>query len=725
VRSWIGLSLFYLIGALSFLWPIPVSIDQAVWGDRFDAWTTLWLIGHLAEGLETGGFQANTTEILFPIGYNLWSFGHMALQGMGAVLVCLGLPLIATYNLLLIGGVWTSGLAMHLLAKELTRSHLAAAVAGIVFASSPFLYAEGGAGCIELVAAGLIPLHAWSLVRLTRKPSWPRCAVATVVLALIGPFNWYYTLFAGLFGLGFCAWRVLAMGRELFSPACRRHRRGVALVMLSMAFAATLNLPLIDAARQETPARPSVPATQVGDAQAWERATAITQARTPLSELTEETLIERDSLEVHLNSTSVLALIEAKFTVNPLGVTPGLLAYGVAFIGVLVAGRRTWGWLALGASFTILSLGPFLNLDGALLLPTWATSAPLPYRWATETLPFFEKAYRPYRFAILVLQCAAIVGAIGANTLARAYPRVRAWPLVLALAVIGFGQPIWTGAASRPTIDATTPSLYDALRTAPSGAVIEVPLHYQPISIATAQQQYHQIAHGHPLLNTNQLIRRPDLLAFQDFVANNRFVDALLDLGRPQWPIEVPDSAIEALIQDGFRYIVVRDRVAGDTAHLAGEATHGDLVGTAAREMIHALLGAPAFSTEDGAVYDLTMAALESDRVRSFDGDSVTELTPLFDIVQGGFSLRLTPDQAVSLYEGSGREISFWTIDQGASALRLKVSSAEGETTHDIAMSPGFWTRTSVRLPEGIMTARLVAGKAAANVAMTRFEVRQ
>jgi hypothetical protein len=141
--------------------------------------------------------------------------------------------------------------------------------------------------------------------------------------------------------------------------------------------------------------------------------------------------------------------------------------------------------------------------------------------------------------------------------------------------------------------------------------------------------------------------------------------------------------------------------------------------------MIHALLGAPAFSTEDGAVYDLTLAALSPGRVRSFDGDSVTELTPLFDIVQTGFSLTLNPDQAASLYEGKGRELSFWAFDQGASALRLLVNSAHGKTAHDVAIVPGFWTRTVVELPEGPVTAHLVAGKAAAHVAMTRFEVRQ
>ena len=184
MRHWALIALAYLAGSIVFLWPMPMHLDTAVWGDRFDAWTTLWLIGHLAEGLEQGTLSANTTDILYPIGYNLWSFGHMALQGIGALMVWAGMGVVAAYNCLLIGGIWTSALAAHLLGKEVTGSHIAALVAGITFATSPYLYAEGAAGCIELVAAGLLPLHAWTLVRLARKPTWKRCGVATAVLAM-------------------------------------------------------------------------------------------------------------------------------------------------------------------------------------------------------------------------------------------------------------------------------------------------------------------------------------------------------------------------------------------------------------------------------------------------------------------------------------------------------------------------------------------------------------
>jgi len=723
VRTWTGMALAYLVGALVFLWPIPVQLDTAVWGDRFDAWTTLWLIGHLAERLQEGNLDPVTQEILYPLGYNIWSFGHVGLQGIGAIMVRLGLPVVATYNLLLIAGVWTSALAAHLLGKELTGSHAAAAIAGVVFASSPYLYSEGGAGCIELVAAGLLPLHAWSLVRLVRVPSWRRCGVAAGILALIGPFNWYYTLFAGLFGLGFCGWQLVAMGRNIHTPRYKPHRRGVALILLSMAIAAVVNLPLIDAARQETPSRPTISADRFTDQAAWERATAITEGRAELATLTEAGLIELDALQVHLNSTSLLGLTEAAFTINPLGVTPGALAYGVAFLGLAVAGRRVWGWLALGAGFTLLSLGPYLNLEGALLLPQWAIQVPLPYRWASDWLPFFDKAYRPYRFAVMVLECAAIMGAIGAATLIRQYRRA---PMALAAVVIGlvgFTQPLWTNAATRPIHDATTPGLYDALGAAPPGAVIEVPIQYQPLTIATAQQQYFQLTHDHPLLNTNQLIRRPDLLAFRDYAVDNSFLLAAVDLGRPSWPITVEDQDIQALLDDGFRYVVVRDRVVGDASRLAGDLTPADLLGQGARQMLESLLGEPAFSTEDGSVYDLSLAALETGRARTFTANEVQDLSPSYDVVQTSFTLSLDAGDGAPLYTGAGRQIALWAMDEGVSHLNIEVIESGKTTRHPVTLEHGFWRHTTVDLPAGDIVVRLAATGGGAEVAITNTQV--
>jgi hypothetical protein len=70
---WLGVIGLYLAGSLLFLWPLPLHLNDQIWGDRFDAWTTLWLIGHLGNGLREGTLSAVTTDILFPFGYNFWA----------------------------------------------------------------------------------------------------------------------------------------------------------------------------------------------------------------------------------------------------------------------------------------------------------------------------------------------------------------------------------------------------------------------------------------------------------------------------------------------------------------------------------------------------------------------------------------------------------------------------------------------------------------------------
>ena len=124
IVEWTAVLAFYVLCALVFLWPLPLHFSTHIWGDRFDAWTTLWLVQHLGDRIAAGDLASRTTEILFPLGYDLWSFGHVGLQAIGGLLVAAGLPLVTTYNLLLVAALVTSGLAAHALGRALSGDHL-------------------------------------------------------------------------------------------------------------------------------------------------------------------------------------------------------------------------------------------------------------------------------------------------------------------------------------------------------------------------------------------------------------------------------------------------------------------------------------------------------------------------------------------------------------------------------------------------------------------------
>jgi hypothetical protein len=692
---------------------MPAEISEKIWGDRFDAWTTLWLIEHLADRITSWNWTPETTEILHPLGYNLWSFGHIALQLIGGVMVAVGIPLVVTYNLLLIFGIGTSALGAHALGREMTQSHLAGLVAGITFATTPYLYAEARAGCIELVAAGLLPFHACMLVRLIRKPDWRRFAWATAILAIIGPFNWYYTLFAGMLGMGFVIWQLVELGPKFRHPGQASRRRGIGMVLGSLVLAGVLNVPLILEARRETPSRPSISAELFSSDTSFKEVQAISDGSTPIEDLTEDSLKQVDATQVHFNSTSLGSLIDARFVSNPLNSTPGRLAYLVGLFGLLTAGRRTWGWLAIAFGATVLSLGPFLNVSGALILNSEATHWPLPYYWAHEYLPFFSKAYRPYRIGVIAMTALAATGAIGAAAVLRsgALPVPLFWVALLAL--LGFSQPHWIGEkpGSQPLADARIGPIYTELAALEPGAVIELPLHYQPISTANARSQFVQTKHKHPILNSNQLIRWPDLLRFQGFVTSNSALSTFVNLSRSQPPYVVEGEDITALSELGFRWIVAHKQVPSDDIALTGDMANADLLGPSAWMLLEKMFGNPVLDNGDSVVWDVNESTGERIVV---SGQNVEPIPIELDPVLDDLPLVLKNGQTIPLFEGHASWFAAWVrpvseVTQGDLVLRIE----DGGVVREVALNlvSGHWRYVYIPIDSAGKTTLSLVGR--------------
>lgn len=712
VAVWALVVLAYIGGTLVFLWPMPAQMQTHIWGDRFDAWTTLWLIEHLGRGIADGTLAAQTTDILFPIGYNLWSFGHAALQGIGALMVAVGLPLVWSYNALLVLSLATTGLAGHLLGRALGGGHTSGFVAGVVLCTSPYLYGEGAAGCIELTAAGLIPLFGWTLVRLARQPTWTRALQSALALAIIGPFNWYYTLFAGMLGLGLVAWHLV-----------EGHRRAAAMGLGAMVLAGALNAPLVPLVRRETPTRPDIDPIAFTDEATWNRAKEVADVRVPLAELTEDRMLELDALQVVQNSTRVPALLVADFPVNPLDSTPGRLAFGLGLLGFLAAPRQTRGWAVIGLGATVLTLGPFLTIDGTPPLPGWSAENPLPYYYAYEHIPFFSKAYRPYRIGVIALTCLAACAGAGLGALRGRLPELARHGFVGLVALVGFTQPHWAQnqPSDRPLGDARIPAMYEHLRELPDGAVIEVPLAYQPYSVANARFQYNQVVHRKPLLNCNQLIRRTDLAAFRDYVEDNAFLQSVLDLGRHELPLNFGQSDLAALHQDGFRYVVAHRKVEADAVQLAGDIGPADLVGLAGFRVLRLSLGDPIFQDDFGMIFALPAA--EGDRRWVVDEGAVVAIDVPMDARGLGLPVVLRPADTLELWSGQGRTLAFWArVDTPGAAVR--VEGADQTTRIPIVEDPAHWQWVEVGLPDEPVAVSLEGiGDATSELAITRVEV--
>lgn len=693
-RAWLLALVLYGLGAAVFTAPMPLHLSTHIWGDRFDAWTTLWLIEHLAQGVRSGTLEAQTQHTLYPLGYNLWSFGHIGVQMLGVPLRLAGLGLTTTYNLLLLGAFAATGACGHALGRHLSGRHAGGVVAGVILAFNPYLYGEMSAGCVELVAAMLLPLYALALVRLCEAPGPRRALVAALTLAAIGPMNWYYTAFAALFTGAFWIWRALAGGAT---------RRGsLTWIAAACALAAALNAPLIPLVRQETPTRTAIRAETFGE-EGWALSARVADGTLTLGDLTQEALEQNDAMQVVINSTSITHLARGGFPANPLESTPGRLAWGLGAVGLAAAGRRGLGWALIAGAFTVLMLGPFLQLDATPPLPEWSATLPLPYYALYNHLPFFSKAYRPYRLGIVVLLGLAALAATGWAAL-----RGRRWDVLAALAALAaVSQPHWAGLSSRQLADATIPAFYTQLGALPRGAVLELPLHYQPVTPANARYMFNQVAHGMPLLNCNQLIRRTDLARFRDYVQGNSLLRFALDLGRQDPPYAVDWADVHALRAEGFRYIVAHEQVDEEQLHLAGAHGAADRVRQPAWDLLQQLLGAPVLRGATGELaWELPAAAPTA-------GLATPAGPPWVDVPLAWAELRLpiqlgTTPQALPL-PGPAQRLALWALRSRADPSEGAVHVQAGAVDHPLTLTPGRWTRVELALPPGTTAVTLRA----------------
>lgn len=667
----LGLTALYTAAALVFTWPLADRFSTHIWGDRFDAWTTLWLIWHLA----TAPWAAHTDRILYPDGYDLWSFGHLGWQALAALGVRGGLPLVVAYNALAIGALVTSALGAHALGDRLARSGArpgappdawtraaAGGVAAAVFTFNPYLYGELRAGCLELVAAGLLPWFLASLVSLAAAPGARAAARAGVLLALTGPFNWYYAVFGGMSGATFAGWQALA-----------RRWSAAGWTVGALALALALVAPLLPTVAAETPTRAAIDAAQLSP-ERWERTRALSDGALAVAELSDQDLLDQDAWQVVLNATPVENLLALDFPANPLESTPGRLAWALGLVGVAAAGRRGLPWLAIALGFTALTLGPFALPDRSLPLTDWSVEHPLPYYYLYNYVPFFAKAYRPYRLAVVVLMALAAGAAVGAARLAALHRRgpVLAAAAALAAVAVGAASPHLAEVAADGLRDTRSPAGYLAV-AGRSGALIELPLHAQPLSVAAARAQYEQVAHGRPVLNSNQLIRRTELAAFRARVAGNGLLSALLDLGRRSGPWSWTAQDLAALQAQGFSDLVAHTRVVAETDPLAGYQDAADRLGLAGLRMLEDAFGPPWLDA--GGLLAFSLRAPDARQAGgTWTSERIQTLTVPF--VEAGLPVYLKEGQSLHLAggEAAARRLGLWLrVEQGAFRVRVQV----------------------------------------------------
>jgi hypothetical protein len=493
---------FFTAVAAYATWPVAVHPLGGFYGFGNDNLGGIWAYGWLHDAYFGPQSTSFTHDLQAPFG---WEIPQQAFQPADkAFALVFGGPGegLAAYNAQIFLSFVLAGCTMYVLARYLTGSPLAAAVAGFVFTFSPFHLAQGmqyGA----LASIEWLPLFLLALLVCLRRPSLRQAVLVGGAFALVTATSYYHAWFLAWFALIVVAVygvRLALRARrahELSGAAVQRFvwlaasRASVALLVTVVLLAPFL---IVSAqARSEHAASLSHPLTE-----------AIRYSGRPWMLFVPPH--DNPVFGPHVRSWVQVHLYE-----NPLidqSIYIGYTVLALALFGLFA------GWVAQRApAFTrfvlatgavtglVFVMGPYLPLDRDYWR-LWAepdTTRHLPSlgRLMFELAPefrFFSRAF------ILVSLCLAALAALGFARLERRF-RTPAPRIVLAVAAIGLVGLEFTNAPPHVWAAEKQPPWVGAVRGLPEGAsVVDYPI----ASLNSPRSLYYlfwQRRHRHPTFN--------------------------------------------------------------------------------------------------------------------------------------------------------------------------------------------------------------------------------
>ncbi len=444
----------YLVLSAMVFWPVVTHLPTRLLFDAGDGPLHLWALWAVPRAVVTGHNPFYTSDLFHPIGAGTAFNTAIPLVGVVSWPLQKLFGLGAAGNLTQLAAVVLSGLGAYLLALHVGAERLPAFVAGVAFAFTPWrlghLTAQAYLNHTELVPFGLL-----ALLRLYEQPSRGRAAVLGVVAGITFLTNGNFAVFLVLAGLvvAGCRWRE-TFRRDLLV------RIGQAAVV-----AVVVSLPLLVAMFDEVVVKRSVdPIPRWGGADVY-GADLLSWVAPPM---------DRRFLP------DVLDGIDPDARRGERLVFPTWTLLGLGLAGMVVGGRRSRIWTLLFAVFFVLSLGPFLRVNGwigsGFTVYGTAFRVPLPYL-GLQRIRLINESRAPGRFAVVALLSLAVLAALVLTRLARARSRWGVLASAVALLLV-LAESLPAGFV--PTLPAAIPAAYDAIAADHDpGAVLEVPLQWR------------------------------------------------------------------------------------------------------------------------------------------------------------------------------------------------------------------------------------------------------
>jgi hypothetical protein len=495
-RSWCIPAAVYLIAAIVLTWPLAAHLTSklgAVEGAG-DPYLNLWILGWgmqtwLADPGAVFDGRVFNANIFHPSTGTLTFSDHLLLQSLVlSPLYAATDNLALCYNVLLIGSIALSGLAMHVLARSVTGSDRAAYIAGLAWACWPYRTAHFLH--LQLQSLYFLPLALLALHRLAAARRWRDSLALGALMALQAVSSVYYGVMSAIA----LAVGALALG---WTTGQWRGRRYWTRVSGAAAVGALLVAPVVW----------PYWITQQREGFGRNLFEAVQNSAT----LQSYTQVPHENLIYGANGVMLPrapAPGERDRRNNEHQMFPGIVLLGLAIFGA-VKGWRTDAWptvataIALGVAGFVLSLGP----EGASAL----------YERTADIVFGFHAIRAPARFAVLAMLGMSLLAAVG---LAKANAAPRLILVIAALMMIEYvNGPLKLVAAPDTS---TTAGRW--LRDQPGrGAVL-----YLPVSLDKDNSTYmvQSLEHRRPIVNGYSGQRPAYFTSIADAFADPSSVDA-------------------------------------------------------------------------------------------------------------------------------------------------------------------------------------------------------
>jgi hypothetical protein len=483
--QWLAVTGLFALLTIALTWPQAFYLGSRA-AQHHDVYFNMWRLRWVAHALITPSAGVFDGNIFHPEQRALAYSDAMLVEGIvAAPMLWAGLKPALVHNLLLLGAIAVSGLAMCALARYLTGSLGAGVVAGVVFAFAPYRFEH--IMHMELQWTMWMPLGFLALHRTFETGRWRYGLTTGACIALQMLSSIYYGVFlASLIALG--ALLLMARDREVALP-----RALLALAAGAVVAAAVSAAYAVPYLRVQT---------TVGERSGQEVASYSARPSNYLAATSSNSLYgsrtaSRGDVERHL--------------------FPGAIPVVLAIAGLLLRtrSRRAIVYLLLLAAAFETSLG----FNGYI------------YPWLYEHVAVYRGLRAPARLGVFVLMFLAVLAAYGYRALVDRRPPVVRAALVAAL-TLGLIAEYHVAFVLAPFANAAPP-VYRVLASQPRGIVAELPVPpADRLPGREAEYSYLSTFHWFPLVNGYSGTYPPSYLARLEHLRGFPDERSLLELRR-------------------------------------------------------------------------------------------------------------------------------------------------------------------------------------------------